>query len=72
MIIIQRQKGMILKDNAEINLMPNLKTLNHVKTWINHLEILISVSRFEPTLIWYRLLAVQRRGSNSLNSASDQ
>ena len=30
MIIIQRQKGMILKDNVKINLRPNLKTMNRV------------------------------------------
>ena len=37
---------------------------------MGQLEILISVSRFEPALNGNRLLAVQRRGSNSLNSAS--
>ena len=35
-----------------------------------HIEIVFSVSRFEPALNWNRFLAVQRRGLNSLNSAS--
>ena len=34
------------------------------------LEIVFSVSRFEPVLNWDRFLAVQRRGLNSLNSVS--
>ena len=34
------------------------------------LEIVFSVSRFEPGLNWNRFLADQRHGLNSLNSAS--
>jgi len=37
---------------------------------VGSLEIVFSVSRFEPALNWNRFLAVQRRGLNSFNSAS--
>ena len=47
------------------------KDLNPVQTWFILLEIIIRVSRFEPVLNWCRLMTVQRRGSNSLNSASN-
>ena len=55
---------------------PNLKNLSHVSNLSRGsnmfvpLEIVFSVSRFEPVLNWDRFLAVQRRGLNSLNSVS--
>ena len=50
---------------------PDFKDLNPIQTWFILLEIIIRVSRFEPVLNWCRLMTVQRRGSNSLNSASN-
>ena len=53
---------------SSLNLRPNSKKCG--STWLVQLEILISVSRFEPVLNWNLLLAVHLRGLNSLNSAS--
>ena len=41
-----------------------------LKHWLVPLEIVFSVSRYEPVLNWTRILADQRRGLKSLNSAS--
>ena len=39
------------------------------ETWLVPLKIVFSVSRFEPALNWNRILAAQRCGLNSFNSA---
>ena len=45
--------------------------LDAVQTWLIQLKIVYrECFRFEPALNWNQLLVVQRRGSNSLNSAS--
>ena len=41
------------------------------QTWLDPLEIVFIATRFVPALNWNRFLAVQRRGLNSLNSASE-
>ena len=44
--------------------------MNRVQTWLVQLKNLIIVLRFEPAHNMNRRLTVQRRDSNSLNSAS--
>ena len=42
------------------------------QAWLVPLEMVFSVSRFEPELNWNRFLAAQRRSLNSLNPTSGE